>query len=61
MAGKAQKSLGGKSELNSVFGLEKVHPWNSIRTSTKKREIRGKKFRRDQWSAARFRKVGGVL
>jgi hypothetical protein len=32
MVGKAQKSHGAKSELNSVFGLEKVDRWNPIRT-----------------------------
>jgi hypothetical protein len=30
---KAQKSHGAISELNSVFGLEKVDRWNPIRTS----------------------------
>jgi hypothetical protein len=33
MVGKAQKSHEMRSELNSVFGLEKVDRWNSIRTS----------------------------
>jgi hypothetical protein len=33
MAGKAQKLNGARSELNSVFGLEKVDLWNPIRTS----------------------------
>jgi hypothetical protein len=33
MVGKAQKSHGARSQLNSVFGLEKVDRWNSIRTS----------------------------
>jgi hypothetical protein len=33
MVGKAQKSHGARSELNSVFGLEKVDRWISIRTS----------------------------
>jgi hypothetical protein len=33
MVGKAQKSHGARSELNSVFGLEKVDLWNPIRTS----------------------------
>jgi hypothetical protein len=33
MVGKAQKSHGARSELNSVFGLEKVDRWNHIRTS----------------------------
>jgi hypothetical protein len=31
--GKAQKSHVARSELNSVFGLEKVDRWNPIRTS----------------------------
>jgi hypothetical protein len=34
MVGKAQKSQGARSELNSVFDLEKVGRWNPIRTST---------------------------
>jgi hypothetical protein len=34
MVGKAQKLNGARSELNSVFGLEKVDQWNPIRTST---------------------------
>jgi hypothetical protein len=33
MVGKAQKSHGAKSELNSVFGMEKMDRWNTIRTS----------------------------
>jgi hypothetical protein len=33
MVGKAQKSDGARSELNSVFGLGKVDQWNPIRTS----------------------------
>jgi hypothetical protein len=33
MVGKAQKSHGIASELNSVFGLKKVDRWNRIRTS----------------------------
>jgi Leu/Phe-tRNA-protein transferase len=62
MIGKAQKSHGARSELNSAFGLEKVDRWNPIRTSsiqsrshpkqflvftTMKRELRGKKFLSD--------------
>jgi hypothetical protein len=57
-------------------GLEKLDLWNPIRTSaihsrshpvsfwappTMKRELRGKKFRSDQRSAARFREMGGAL
>jgi hypothetical protein len=34
MVGKAQKLDGARSELNSVFSLEKVDQWNPIRTST---------------------------
>jgi hypothetical protein len=33
MVGKAQKSHGARSELNSVFGLGKVDQWNPIRIS----------------------------
>jgi hypothetical protein len=33
MVGKAQKSHGTRSELNSVFDLEKLDRWNPIRTS----------------------------
>jgi hypothetical protein len=33
VAGKAQKSHGARSELNYVFGFEKVDRWNPIRTS----------------------------
>jgi hypothetical protein len=73
---KAQKSHGARSELNSVVGLEKwfggapsEHPPYSPNLApcdfwalpTMKRELRGKKFRSDQRSAARFREVGGAL
>jgi hypothetical protein len=76
MSEKVQKSQGVRSELNSVFSLEEVDWWNPIRTSaiqsrslpkqflgflTMKRELRGKKFRSDQRSAARFGEVGGAL
>jgi hypothetical protein len=76
MVGKAQKSHGTGSELNYMFSLEKLDRWNPIRTSAiqfrsrpmrflgfpaMKREFRGKKFRSDQRSAARFREVGGAL
>jgi hypothetical protein len=33
MVGKVQKSRAARSELNSMFGLEKVDQWNPIRTS----------------------------
>jgi hypothetical protein len=33
IVGKAQKSHGARSGLNSVLGLEKVDQWNPIRTS----------------------------
>jgi hypothetical protein len=33
MVGKARRSDAARSELNSVFGLEKVNQWNPIRTS----------------------------
>jgi hypothetical protein len=76
MVGKEQKSHGTRSELNSVFGLDKVDRWNPIKTSsiqsrsrpmqfwafpTVKRELRGKKFRSDERSAARFRELDGAL
>jgi hypothetical protein len=76
MVGKVQKSHGARSELNYVFGLEKVDRWNPIKHPpyspdlvpcdflafpTIKRELRGKKFRSDQRSTARFREVGGAL
>jgi hypothetical protein len=76
MAGKAQKLHGARSELNSVFGLEKriggtplEHPPYSSDLApcdfwvfpTMERELRSKKFRSDQRSAARFREVGGAL
>jgi hypothetical protein len=67
MVGKAQKSHGARSELNSVFGLEKMDRWGQIRTSSiqsrsrpmrflgfSKRDLQSKKFLSDQWSAARF-------
>jgi hypothetical protein len=34
MVVEAQKCHGAKSEMNSVFGLEKVDRWNPIRIST---------------------------
>jgi hypothetical protein len=71
MIGKAQKSHGARSELNSVFGLEKVDRWNPIRTSTIQSRSRTMRFlgfsnrekgvRSDQRFAARFREVGGAL
>jgi hypothetical protein len=67
MVRKAHKWHGGRSELNSVFGLKKWigGPHQNIRHTvqilphafpTMKRELRGKKFRGDQQSAARFDK-----
>jgi hypothetical protein len=62
MVGKAQKSHGARSELNSVFGLKKCiggtpleHPPYSPDLApcdlwafpTMKRELRGKKFQSD--------------
>jgi hypothetical protein len=76
MVGKAQKLHGVRPELNSVFGLEKVDQWNPIRTSAiqsrscpcifgafpaMKRELQGKKFQSDLWSAAHFQEVDGAL
>jgi len=34
MVGKTQTSHGARSELNSMFGLEKVDHWNPIRAAT---------------------------
>jgi hypothetical protein len=45
MVGKAEKSHGARSELNSVFGLEKVDRWNPIRTSTIQIESRSRPMR----------------
>jgi hypothetical protein len=76
MVGKDQKSHGTRSELNSLFGLEKVDRRNPIRTlaiqsrsrpmrfldfSNHEKGVQGKKFQNDQRSAARFREVGGAL
>jgi hypothetical protein len=76
MVGKAQETNGARSELNSVFGLEKwiggtplehppyssdLAPCDFWAFQTMKRELRGKKFRSDQRSAARFREVGEAL
>jgi hypothetical protein len=44
MIGKAQKSHGARSELNSVFGLEKVDRWNPIRTSAIQSRSRPMRF-----------------
>jgi hypothetical protein len=44
MVGKAQKSHGARSELNSVFGLEKVYRWNPIRTSAMQSKSRPMRF-----------------
>jgi hypothetical protein len=44
MVGKAQKSDGARSELNSVFGLEKVYRWNPIRTSAIQSRSRSMRF-----------------
>jgi hypothetical protein len=45
VVGKAQKSHGSRSELNYVFGLEKVDRWNAIRTSVMKSRSRPMQFR----------------
>jgi hypothetical protein len=44
IVGKAQKSHGARSELNSVFGLEKVNRWNPIRTSVIQSRARPMRF-----------------
>jgi hypothetical protein len=45
-----------KTEFNSYLALCDFRVFRSM-----KRELRGKKFRSDQRSAARFREVGGAL
>jgi hypothetical protein len=44
MIGKAQKSHGVRTELNSVFGSEKVDRWNPIRTSAIQSRSRPMRF-----------------
>jgi hypothetical protein len=44
MTGKTQKSHGVRSELNSVFDLEKVDRWNPIRTSAIRSRSRPTRF-----------------
>jgi hypothetical protein len=44
IVGKAQKSHGARSELNSMFGLEKVDRWNPIRTSAIQSRSRPMRF-----------------
>jgi hypothetical protein len=76
MVGKDQKSHGARSGLyvgcsngvhlstfpkpNTEFNSD-LAPCNFWAFPTMKRELRGKKFRSDQRSAARFREVGGPL
>jgi hypothetical protein len=76
MVGKAQKSHGARSGLyggysngvppihfsepNTEFNLD-LAPCDIWVFPTMKRELRGKKFRSGQRSAARFREVGGAL
>jgi hypothetical protein len=76
MVGKAQKSHGARSGLYGECsnGIPPIHffqaenriqfrfpPCNFWVLQTMKREFRGKKFRSDQRSAARFREVSGAL
>jgi hypothetical protein len=44
MVGKAQKSHGARSELNSLFGLEKMDRWTTIRTSAIQSRSRPMRF-----------------
>jgi hypothetical protein len=44
MVGKVQKSHGARSELNSVFSLEKVDRWNPIWTSAIQSRSRPMRF-----------------
>jgi hypothetical protein len=48
------------SDLNTQFNSD-LAPCDFWAFPTMKRELRGKKFRSDQRSAARFREVGGAL
>jgi hypothetical protein len=48
------------SKPNTEFSSD-LAPCDFWAFSTMKRELRGKKFRSDQRSAARFREVGGAL
>jgi hypothetical protein len=48
------------SKPNTEFNSD-LAPCNFWAFRTVKRELRGKKFRGDQMSTARFREVGGVL
>jgi hypothetical protein len=48
------------SKPNTEFSSE-LAPCDFWAFPTMKRELRGKKFRSDQLSAARFREVGGAL
>jgi hypothetical protein len=76
MVGKAQKSHGAISGLydGCSNGVPPIHflqaerriqfisrPMRFLGFSNHERELRGKKFRSDQRSAARFREVGGAL
>jgi hypothetical protein len=76
MVGKVQKSYGANldcttnvltgfhrstfSKPNTEFNSDLV-PYDFWAFPTMKRGLRGKKFRSDQRSAARFREVGGAL
>jgi hypothetical protein len=44
MVAKAQKSHGARSELNSVFDLEKMDRWNPIRTFAIQSRSRAMRF-----------------
>jgi hypothetical protein len=44
MVGKTQKSHGARSELKSVFVLEKMDRWNPIRTSAMQSRSRPMRF-----------------
>jgi hypothetical protein len=76
MVGKAQKSHGARSELYggcsnvvppiNFFQAEykiqfRSRPMWFLGFSNHEKELRDKKFRSDQQSAARFREVGGAL
>jgi hypothetical protein len=76
MVGKAQKSHGARSGLyggcsNGVTPIQFFHAEHKFNSDlvpchfrscpTAKRELRGKTFRSNQQSAARFGEVGGAL
>jgi hypothetical protein len=65
MVGKAQKSHVVRSELNSVFSLQKVDWWNPIRTpaiQSRSRHVISGLFQPQKWSseARSFKVINGL-